>query len=136
MLFDTGPGYRSDDARAKWNAFAERQAERFEERGLDALPRGAEVALARHHSARGLALAARGMLAQRDAAVIDHLIDIQVPTLVLVGERDEPYLAATDYMVRKIAYATKVTIRDAGHAANIDQPEAFNAAVRAFLLGL
>jgi len=36
-------------------------------------------------------------------------------------------------MVKKIPGATPVVIADAGHAANIDQPEAFNAAVEAFL---
>jgi pimeloyl-ACP methyl ester carboxylesterase len=136
MLFDTGPGYRSDDARAKWNRFAERQAEKFETRGLDALPKGDEVAAARHRSATGLALAARGMLAQVDAHVIDGLPEIDVPTLVLVGSRDEAYFAATDYMVRKIPEATKAVVEDAGHAANLHQPGRFDAAVRDFLAGV
>jgi pimeloyl-ACP methyl ester carboxylesterase len=56
-----------------------------------------------------------------------------VPTLVLAGERDEPFLAATDYMAAKIPNATKVLIPSAGHAANIEQPQAFNKAVRSFL---
>jgi pimeloyl-ACP methyl ester carboxylesterase len=73
------------------------------------------------------------MLAQRDARVIDSLASIKVPALVLVGAKDEPFLAATDYMASKIPGATKVVIPDAGHAANIDQPEAFNQAVLAFL---
>ena len=133
LLFDTGPGYRSDEARAGWNRFAERQALKFEERGLDALPRGEETARATHRSATGLALAARGMLAQTDAHVIDALPEIDVPVLVLVGGRDEAYFASTDYMAGKIPGARKVVIDDAGHAANLDQPQAFNAAVRAFL---
>lgn len=133
LLFDTGPGYRSSEARAGWNRFAERQATKLEERGLDALSTGAETARATHRSASGLALAARGMLAQADAHVIDSLPHIAVPTLVLVGARDEAYFAATDYMANKIPGARKVVIDDAGHAANLDQPEAFNAAVREFL---
>ena len=36
-------------------------------------------------------------------------------------------------MAGKIPRATHVVIDDAGHASNIDQPEAFNAAVRSFL---
>lgn len=136
LLFDTGPGYRSDEARSGWNRFAERQATKFEERGLDALPKGEETALATHRSARGLALAARGMLAQTDAHVIDSLPHIEVPALVLVGGRDEAYFASTDYMAKKIPGARKVVIEHAGHAANLDQPEAFNAAVRTFLEAL
>ena len=46
------------------------------------------------------------------------------------------FLAATDYMAAKIAGSTKVVIPDAGHAANIDQPAAFNEAVLAFLATL
>ncbi|MDZ7684037.1 MAG: alpha/beta hydrolase [Gammaproteobacteria bacterium] len=35
-------------------------------------------------------------------------------------------------MANKISRAEKVMIEGAGHAANIDQPEAFNEAVMAF----
>jgi pimeloyl-ACP methyl ester carboxylesterase len=73
------------------------------------------------------------MLAQRDGEVMAHLAGISVPTLVLVGALDEPFLGATDYMAGKIPGATKVVIADAGHASNIDQPRAFNAAVTDFL---
>jgi len=72
-------------------------------------------------------------LAQRDARVINSLESIKVPTLVLVGDKDEAYFAATDYMASKIPGAKKVVITDAGHAANIDQPEAFNGAALEFL---
>ena len=39
-------------------------------------------------------------------------------------------------MARKIPGAAKVVIEDAGHAANLHQPAAFNRAVEAFLAGL
>ena len=136
MLFDTGPGYRNPAGREGWNETARKRAERFEERGLDALGRGAEVQVARHRSAQGLAHAARGMLAQFDARVIESLQGIAVPTLVLVGDQDQPFLAGTDYMANKIPNATKAVIENAGHASNLDQPAAFNAAVVAFLGGL
>ena len=55
---------------------------------------------------------------------------IAVPSLVLVGSNDTNFLAATDYMARKIPGARKVVIEDAGHAANLHQPAAFNRAVR------
>ncbi len=134
MLFDTGPGYRSDEARAGWNARAARTAEKFEAEGLARLEKGGpEVRAAGHRSAEGLARAARGMLTQRDDAVIASLPAIAVPTLVLVGADDAPFRAASDYMAAKIPGARKVVIPGAGHAANIDQPETFNAAVLAFL---
>lgn len=136
MLFDTGPGYRNPAAREGWNATAFRRAERLEERGLEAAGSGAEVNASRHRSAAGLARAARGMLAQFDSRVMESLEHITVPTLVLVGEHDTPFLNATDYMATKIPGATKVVIADAGHAANLDQPAAFHAAVKGFLASL
>ena len=69
-----------------------------------------------HRSAQGLALAARGMLAQRDGRIINSLETIKVPTLIGVGSKDEAYFAASDYMTSKIPGATKVVIPDAGHA--------------------
>jgi pimeloyl-ACP methyl ester carboxylesterase len=136
MLFDTGPGYRRDDARAEWNAGSLRRAADLEARGLAALGRSDEVRLGEHRSAAGLARAARGMLTQRSDRLIRSLPTIAVPTLVLVGANDTPFLAATDYMAAKIPNATKVVIPNAGHAANLHQPAAFNGAVVAFLEGL
>jgi pimeloyl-ACP methyl ester carboxylesterase len=138
VLSDTGPGYRKDEARETWNKMAEARARDFEERGLEALAGGAEVRASAlsHRSARGLALSARGMLAQCDSKVIDSLPDIRVPTLIVVGENDQPFLAATDYMAAKIPGARKVVIEGAGHAANIEQADAFNAALLEFLDGL
>ena len=136
MLFDTGPGYRNPEAREGWNKTSYARAKAFEERGLEALGGGAEVRVAQHRSAAGLARAARGMLAQFGARVIESLPGIAVPTLVLAGANDEPFLGATEYMSAKIPGARKVLIPGAGHAANIDQPAAFNAAVLEFLGGL
>ena len=73
------------------------------------------------------------MLAQRDARVINSLPDFSVPAIVIVGENDTPFLAASDYMAAKIPGAKKVVIPNAGHAANIDQPQAFNEALLGFL---
>ena len=73
------------------------------------------------------------MLTQRDAGVMETLPHIKVPSLVVVGADDTPFLAASDYMAAKIPGAQKVVIPAAGHAANIDQPKAFNEAVVSFL---
>jgi pimeloyl-ACP methyl ester carboxylesterase len=134
LIIDTGPGYRNDEAREGWNRNALKTAERYETEGLARLAAGSpEMRTSHHRDATGLALAARGMLVQRDARVITSLPAIAVPSLVVVGANDTPFLAASDYMAAKIPGAKKVVIADAGHAANIDQPEAFNAAVLGFL---
>lgn len=141
LIIDTGPGYKNDQARDGWNANAIRRAERFEAPiseggGLpDPAKVGAEVRLANHRDATGLARAARGMLTQKNARVIESLPAVGVPAVVIVGADDTPFLAASDYMAAKIPGAAKVVIPDAGHSANIDQPEAFNAALLDFLKG-
>ena len=67
LLFDTGPGYKKDDARNGWNEMAARTASRYETRGLDALGTSAEVRVSTHRSADGLARAARNVGAARRA---------------------------------------------------------------------
>jgi pimeloyl-ACP methyl ester carboxylesterase len=134
LIIDTGPGFRKDEAREGWNRNALKTAERFETEGLGQLEGASrERSTATHRSAVGLAKAARGMLTQRDARVMNSLSGIAVPSLVLVGDKDTPFLAAADYMATKIPGATKAVIANAGHASNIDQPAAFNAAVVNFV---
>ena len=134
LIIDTGPGYKNDQARDGWNANALKRAERYEAEGLPDLSRAsAEVRLARHRDATGLARAARGMLTQKTPRVIESLPGVKVPAVVIVGANDTPFLAASDYMAAKIPGASLAVIPDAGHSANIDQPAAFNAALMGFL---
>jgi pimeloyl-ACP methyl ester carboxylesterase len=133
VLIDTGPGFRNDAARDRWNANAVRTADRFAERGLASLGSGAEVRVSQHRDASGLALAARHTLTQRDSHVLDGLPQIAVPTLVIVGSDDEPFLGAADYMTAKIPLGQKVVIPGAGHAPNVEEPELVNSAVLGFL---
>jgi pimeloyl-ACP methyl ester carboxylesterase len=137
LIIDTGPGFKKDEAREQWNKSALQRAESFEKDGLAVLKSAsAERSQAVHRSAVGLARAARGMLTQRNARVIESLPGIRVPSLVVVGADDTPFIAASDYMAAKIPGAKKVVIPDAGHASNIDQPAAFNAALTEFLATL
>ena len=158
ILCDTGPGYRNAEARAGWNARAHDRAARLEARGLAALgssraareiarpgTAAAEAAapatesgayVPRHRSAQGLAHAARGLLAQTGPEVIDGLPSIAVPTLIIVGDQDEPFLAPSTYMAKKIPGARLEVIPDAGHWTNIDQPALFNRIVLDFLASL
>lgn len=156
VICDSGPGYRNPSARVAWNARADERAAALEARGLAALGDGSramrEIArdpahggapgprssgpgetVPRHRSAQGLAHAARGMLAQTGSAVIDRLPSIRVPTLVIVGEHDQPFRVPSTYMASKIPGARLETIPDAGHWANLDQPEIFNRLLLDFL---
>jgi pimeloyl-ACP methyl ester carboxylesterase len=119
LLFDTGPGFRNDAARQRWNEQSLVTASKLEQKGL-----------------LGQARAARGMLTQQDGAVINSLPAVDVPTLVLVGADDKAFLGAADYVAAKVPGAQLVTVEGAGHIANRDQPAAFNAIVTAFLAKL
>lgn len=136
VLVDTGPGFRSAETRAVWNRYALETADRYAREGLEALPRTPEVAATTRQSARGLELAARGMLVQRDGAVMDSLRAIQVPTLIVVGAEDRPFLDAAAYMARVIPGAVQEIVPGAGHAPNLERPELFNEILLRFLDGL
>ena len=59
---------------------------------------------------------------------------ISVPTLLLYGEHDRLTPPAVGRaMHERVAGSEFVEIADAGHLSNIEQPEAFNAALHAFL---
>jgi pimeloyl-ACP methyl ester carboxylesterase len=135
ILCNTGPGYRKDDARDGWNDFSIGYAKRFEEKGLDGLGRGIEIDATRQYqrSAQGLAFAGRGILTQRDANVINHIDQIDVPVLIVWGADDQRYKSGCEYIAAKAPKAQLVTIEGAAHAVNLYQPEKFNEAVLAFL---
>ena len=67
--------------------------------------------------------------AEFDAGLLEG---ISAPTLVLAG-REDPALPACRFIHEKIKGSQLVVIDDAGHLSNLDQPEAFNQAVLAFL---
>ena len=137
VLVDTGPGFRDSSARERWNKWARAQADDLEARGAGALLIGREQGQGQHvHGIRGIAHAARGMLVQDDSAVLDALREIDVPTLIIVGSEDTQFLVAAEVMEARIPGARRVVLEGAGHAANIDAPEEFNAIVSDFLEAL
>ena len=68
--------------------------------------------------------------------MIDRLAEIKIPALVLVGEKDKPYLRAAEVMAARLPKAEHVTIPGAGHIVNIEEADAFNEAVTSFLAKL
>ena len=56
-----------------------------------------------------------------------------MPTLIIVGDQDTPFLAPCEYMAKKIPCARLEVIAGAGHSSNLDQPEAFNRVLADFL---
>jgi pimeloyl-ACP methyl ester carboxylesterase len=68
--------------------------------------------------------------------LVDHtpltnpLSEISCPTLVMVGEQDIGFLAPADELARGIPRARKIVIPRAAHSPQIENPEAWIAAIR------
>jgi pimeloyl-ACP methyl ester carboxylesterase len=65
--------------------------------------------------------------------LVDVLHEIDVPTLVLVGEHDANFQRASHVMAAKLPRAVRVELAGAGHVLNLDQPEAFVREVERFI---
>jgi 2-hydroxy-6-oxonona-2,4-dienedioate hydrolase len=68
-----------------------------------------------------------------DPPAVKRLDEIRVPTLIIVGDYDTPYLkAAADHMMEQIPGAQRITMPTA-HLPSMERPDELNAHVRAFL---
>ncbi|MHA2181982.1 MAG: alpha/beta fold hydrolase [Promethearchaeota archaeon] len=68
---------------------------------------------------------------------IERLIEIKVPTLVVVGDHDvTDILGVADTLTNEIPGAKKVVIRGAGHHVNMEKPKEFDRIVINFLNNL
>lgn len=86
------------------------------------------------HSAKGAANTQLGVQKERPS-IFDlepQLKKLTVPTLILSGDEDWPCLLPGVYMKRMIPSAALQLIPNSGHTINIEEPDAFNAAVAGF----
>lgn len=91
----------------------------------------------RQHNVRVLTACLRRLGTGSQEPLWDRLGEIEVPTLVLAGERDEKFVALGQRLATCIgANAGFVTIPHAGHAAHLENPRAFRELVEAFLAGI
>ncbi|MFC1886999.1 alpha/beta fold hydrolase [Thermodesulfobacteriota bacterium] len=139
ILMDTGPGYSSPEKAGAWNQNRTDCAKILETQGMQGFMES-EYSKKDYYTTpdvmitlnpKGLANICLGVM--MNPWGLDILPSIKVPTLIMCGEKDEGYLAATDYMTQKIPEAKKVIIDDADHGINIDQPEVFESDVLNFL---
>jgi pimeloyl-ACP methyl ester carboxylesterase len=71
---------------------------------------------------------------QLEPAAIGRLSEINVPTLIIVGDRDETNIATiANLIVANVRGARKIIIPDTAHLANMEKPEHFNRVVLDFL---
>lgn len=87
------------------------------------------------HSALGSALTYRGVRMKRPAIyeLEDKLGRIPMPTLIMVGDEDEPCLEPAIFMKRRIPNAGLVVFPKSGHVINLEEPDLFNRTVQDFL---
>jgi len=109
ILVATGPGFRNDEARAQWNETV----------------RGGSAAM-------GVPAVVLEVGVQHDGRVLEHLSDITIPVLVIVGERDKRFHAATDLFERKLG-AQVLRVPDAGHHVHNTHIDAVAPIVLEFL---
>lgn len=86
-------------------------------------------------SGRGLAWTLRGVQFQRPTvyALEARLRQLRTPTLILVGEEDEPALEPSRFMHKVIPDSRLVVFPGTGHTLNLEEPARFNRAVLDFL---
>jgi pimeloyl-ACP methyl ester carboxylesterase len=64
----------------------------------------------------------------------DRLPDVQAPTLLIVGDEDQPSVfAAADLLGRELPNVRKVVMHGTAHVPNMERPEEFNRIVLDFL---
>jgi 2-succinyl-6-hydroxy-2,4-cyclohexadiene-1-carboxylate synthase len=152
ILEGASPGLADDAERADRRAADDALAERIEAEGVDwfadywgALPLWdtqaslnpvIRVALRQQRMAQravGLANSLRGMGAGAQEAVWDRLGEVRIPVQLIAGDLDEKYTAIAREMAVALPNATIELIEDAGHAAHLEQADAFAAVVLDFL---
>ena len=86
-------------------------------------------------SAKGHALTMRGVQMLRPSVyeLEAGLEKLEVPTLVVTGDEDDPCLEPAIFLKRKIRSSALVVLPKSGHTINLEEPEAFNRVLLDFL---
>ena len=150
-----GCGYGAEpDQRARFREEAEATAVLLETRGTKAFAETYAVGPTRlqfrnkdrrgwqqfaeslgEHSARGSANTMRGVQKERPSLwdLEEELRALNVPILIVTGDEDEPCLLPAIFLKRIIRAAGLVVLPRSGHTINLEEPDAFNAAVADFI---
>ena len=90
----------------------------------------------RDGSSKGHALTMRGVQMKRPSLyeLTGDMKKIDLPTLIITGDEDDPCLEPALLLKRNIRTSGLVVLPCSGHTINIEEPEAFNRAVLEFLI--
>ena len=149
VLLGVNPGIEDAGERATRRASDEALAQQLERDGVDhfldgwlsqplfaGLPHSAaDLADRRRNTAAGLASSLRRAGTGAEPDVWDAVGRLAMPVLVLAGSEDAKFAAIGERLAAAIgANAHFELVPGAGHAAHLEQPEAFVAIVRAWLV--
>ena len=87
------------------------------------------------HSNLGSALTFRGVQGKRPPvfALEEQMRALTIPTLIMLGDEDEPCIEPSIFMKRCISTSGLVMFPQSGHAINLEEPDLFNRSVQDFL---
>jgi len=90
------------------------------------------------HSATGSAHTFQGVQLRRPTiyALGDQLRRLQVPTLVLIGDEDEPCVEPAVFLKRNLPRCGLAVFPQSGHTINLEEPDLFNRTVQDFLVAV
>ena len=90
------------------------------------------------HSAIGSALTFRGVQGKRPPvfALEAEMRALTLPTLIMLGDEDDPCVEPSIFMKRCIPTSGLVMFPQSGHAINLEEPDLFNSSVQDFLIAV
>ncbi len=137
-----------------WKAEAEANAKRFESEGMNVVADDYATGPARiqfqrkdpmgwqefrdalaEHSSIGAANTFRGVQIKRPSIfdLKERMNRLTVPTLIMIGDEDEPCVDAAVFMKRNIPTAGLSVLPQSGHTINLEEPDLYNRVVLDFL---
>jgi 2-succinyl-6-hydroxy-2,4-cyclohexadiene-1-carboxylate synthase len=152
VVESSSPGLATESERAERRAADEALAERIESEGMEwfvdhwesqpmfeTRRRLDDAVLLRRRNLRlrngpkSIAAALRGLGTGALPSLWDRLEGLDVPTLLVVGERDAKFAATAERMARAMPSARVALIPGAGHTVHLEAPSAWLEAVIDFL---
>jgi pimeloyl-ACP methyl ester carboxylesterase len=153
-LVVAGCGYgATPSTRAQFMSEAEASAARFEEQGMAKAAEAYALGPSRvqhqnkdprgwrefadqlaEHSTTGAAMTLRGVQSRRPSLydLTEEMRKITAPTLIMTGDEDWACLEPGILMKKTIPTAALVVLPNAGHAINLEEPNAFNGHIDEF----
>lgn len=143
VLIGASPGLADADERARRRAADEALAAELEHHGIERFARRwaeqplfagqpREVAEAAHaerlrNTPEGLAASLRGVGTGTMEPLWEQLPQLDVPVTLIAGERDEKFRAIARQMAERLPHATVHLVAGAGHAVQLECPDAVAA---------